>query len=136
VTLCFLGAVEEPLLPALRARAASVQSPAFELRIGQLRHWADAGVVAALADCPPEAAALAEALRSLCRELGLAPDDKPLRPHITLVRGLRGKSWRGVREQTLELRLAAGEFHLVESQEGRQAPAARYRMLDRWPLRR
>ena len=134
VTLCFLGAVEERLLPALHAGAAAVQLPAFELRFGRLRCWAEAGVVAALADCPPEAAALAAALRSICLELGLSPDEKPLRPHITLVRGLRGQSWHGAREATLNLRLAAREFCLAESQEGIQAPAVRYRTLARWPL--
>lgn len=134
VTLCFIGAVAESLLPALREGAAAVQLPGFELRFGRLRYWAEARVLAALADCPPEAESLAAALRSLCRELGLAPDEKPLRPHITLVRGLRRQLWHGARAAALDLHLTATEFRLAESLEGAQAPAARYRTLDRWPL--
>jgi 2'-5' RNA ligase len=134
VTLCFLGGVEEALLVALCERAGSVTARAFELQFRCLRHWGQAGVIAALAPAPAPAATLAEALRVRSRELGLTPDEQPLQPHITLVRGLRGKPWQGPRETALELTLAARSFRLVESLEGVQAPAARYRTLEVWPL--
>lgn len=134
VTLCFLGAVPEPLLAALQAGAARLCAPAFELRFERLHYWKQPGVLALLGDCPPAAAALATALRTLGGELGLAPDDKPLRPHITLVRGLRGASGQGVRNVALALRLAATRFELAESRETVAAPAARYHVLAGWPL--
>jgi 2'-5' RNA ligase len=134
VTLCFLGAVPEPLLPSLQAGAARLHAPAFTLRFERLRYWEQAGVLALLADCPSGAAGLATALRTLSRELGLSPDDKPLRPHITLVRGLRGGRQVG-REQALGLTLAATRFELAESRAHVAAPAARYRLLAGWPLK-
>ena len=141
-TLCFLGAVPEALLPALQAGAARLRAPGFALRLQRLRYWEETGVLALLGDCPPAAAALAAALRSLSRELGLAPDDKPLRPHITLVRGLRAGTRQGVRaagEQpadgtALDITLQAGGFDLAESLVHVAAPAARYRRLAGWPL--
>lgn len=134
VTLCFLGAVQEPLLPSLQAAAARLRSPAFVLRFGRLRYWREAGVLALLGDCPPAASALAAALRALSRELGLVPEDKPLQPHITLLRGLRGLSWQEPPEASLELLLPATRFELAESCENVAAPAARYRSLASWPL--
>ena len=135
VTLCFLGAVPDSLLMALQAGAARLQARQFALHFERIRYWRQAGVLALLADCPSEAAALAAALRALGRELGLAPDDKPLRPHITLVRGLHAAAWRGQRESALELLLSATRFELAESVEQAVAPAARYRSLAAWPLR-
>lgn len=135
VTLCFLGAVPDSLLTALQASAGRLHAPPFALRFERVRYWRQARVLALLGDCPPEAAALAAALRALARELGLAPDDKPLQPHITLVRGLRGSAWQGQRESALELLLPATRFELAESVEHAVAPAARYRSLAAWPLR-
>jgi 2'-5' RNA ligase len=134
VTLCFLGAVQESLLPVLQAAAARLHAPAFALRFERLLYWRQAGVLALMGDCPPQATALAAALRTLARELGLTPDDKPLRPHITLVRGLRGVSWQVPRGTALELLFPATRFELVESRENVAAPAARYRALVGWPL--
>ena len=134
VTLCFLGAVPESLLPALQGSAARVHAPAFVLRFERLHHWGQAGVLALMGDCPREATALAATLRALSRDLGLAPDDKPLRPHITLVRGLRGARWREPRGAALELLFPATRFELAESRENVAAPAARYRSLAGWPL--
>jgi 2'-5' RNA ligase len=133
VTLCFLGAVQEPLLPPLQAGAARLHAPAFTLRFERVRYWQQAGVLALLGDRPPEAVALATALRTLSRELGLAPDDKPLRPHITLVRGLRGARQVSP-DKMLGLTLAATRFGLAESRENVAAPAARYHVLAGWPL--
>ena len=135
VTLCFLGAVPDSLLMALQAGAARLHAPAFTLHFDRVRYWKQARVLALLGDCPPAAAALSAALRALGRELGLAPEDKPLRPHITLVRGLRASAWHGRRESALELVLPATRFDLAESIEPAVAPAARYRSLAAWPLR-
>ena len=135
VTLCFLGAVQESLLPSLQAAAARLYLPAFSLRFERLHRWRQAGVLALMGDCPPEASALAAALRTLSRELGLAPDDKPLRPHITLVRGLRDAAWQEPGGTRLELLFPANRFALAASREKVSAPAVRYRLLADWPLK-
>ncbi|HTW76075.1 MAG TPA: RNA 2',3'-cyclic phosphodiesterase [Steroidobacteraceae bacterium] len=164
VTLCFLGAVPERLLAPLREQAERIEARAFSLRLERAAYWREARLLAALAAAPPAALQLAAALRGLARSLGLAPDDKPLRPHVTLARGVPLALWqraagraarRGLR---LRVSLPATEFHLAESRAlpsgeplaDRQATsgagstavatgsaprALRYVSLARWPLR-
>lgn len=134
VTLCFLGSVQDSLLPLLQAAAARLHAPAFALRFERLLYLRQSRVLALTGDCPPQVTALAAALRTLSRELGLTPDDRPLRPHITLVRGVRGVSWQEPRGIPLELLFPATRFELAESRENVAAPAARYRSLVGWPL--
>lgn len=163
VTLCFLGAVEERLLAPLREQAALIEAPSFSLHFERAEHWYEARVLAALAEPPAAALQLAAALRALARSLGLAPDDKPLRPHVTLARGVGAAVWRGAGARAahvpLNVDLRVAEFHLAESGArpagetiaGRAAgvaagavaaapaphvaTAARYVSLARWPLR-
>jgi 2'-5' RNA ligase len=47
VTLCFLGAVAESSLPALRERAAALQPPPFELEFQAIEYWSQSRVLAA-----------------------------------------------------------------------------------------
>jgi 2'-5' RNA ligase len=143
VTLCFLGAVEERLLAPLCAQAALIAAPPFTLRLVRLDYWHEARVIAALAaEAPAAAQQLASDLRALARSLGLAPDEKPLRPHVTLMRGAEPAAWRpnaAQRRAPLQLTLRATQFHLAESLT--LSPAAigavsgRYASLARWPLR-
>lgn len=147
VTLCFLGAVEESLLAALCAQAALIEGSSFALHFERLAYWREAEVVAALAAPPPAAAVqLAEALRACSRALGLLPDDKPLRPHVTLMRlpSRRARSATAVPRTTpLDITLQATEFQLFESRDppvsdpagATAAVQSRYRSLARWPLR-
>jgi len=150
VTLCFLGAVDEAQQVALRARAGQIEAVSFELEFERLELWREAGIVAAtVTRVPPSAAALAQALATAAREVGLAPDPKPWQPHLTLMRGLSaqrlaaqplpaqraGDAWPALR-----LTLPVARFYLAGSQGlGAQVAAAsevpRYAMLASWPLR-
>jgi 2'-5' RNA ligase len=145
VTLCFLGAVGEAELAALRVRASQVEASSFELEFGRLEFWREARILAAtVARMPPAGLTLAQALAAAAREVGLAPDPKPWRPHLTLVRGvtpqrftagLTADAW-----PALQLKLPVERFYLAESQGlGAQAcgasEARRYATLASWPLR-
>lgn len=124
VTLCFLGAVDESLLAPLQAQAALIEASAFALHLARVAYWREARVVAAMADAPAAAALrLAEELRTRARALGLSPDEKPLRPHVTLMRvaARQALSASAVpRALAVDLNLQATEFQLLES---RDAPA-------------
>ncbi len=144
VTLCFLGAVPERLLAPLHAQAAQIEAPAFALQFQRAEYWREARVIAALAPAPATALQLASALRERARGLGLEPDDKPLRPHVTLARGVSlpprqqvaGHEAHGELRVNMSLQnisLQATEFHLAESRT--RPAAARYTSLARWPLR-
>ncbi len=130
VTLCFLGSVPEGLAGRLEAAAAQLRARPFTLHFDRLRYWRQSRVAVVLGSCPPAALELATTVRELARQLGLAPDDKPLQPHITLVRGL-ARPPRGI---GLDVPLSADALVLAESREGLTAPATRYVMRGRWPL--
>lgn len=100
VTLAFLGSVAERRLPELAgiahkaaetlgsspAGAASAGSP-LELVFDHLEHWRPAQLLCVSPAEPPAAlATLARTLQSLLVANGFAPDLKPFRPHVTVVR--------------------------------------------------
>lgn len=59
----------------------------FELAFDHLEHWRAAQLLCALPAEPPLwAAALARSLQALLTRGGFAPDLKPFRPHVTVVR--------------------------------------------------
>ncbi|MGH8141665.1 MAG: RNA 2',3'-cyclic phosphodiesterase [Steroidobacteraceae bacterium] len=151
VTLCFLGAVNEQVLASLRALAGQLEARAFALQFDGIEYWRQARVIAATAATVPQAAQdLAVALRGLARSAALSPDERPLRPHVTLMRGVSAPAWRafcngatgavggaapeghglaagwaapGQRGLT-ELALEARELHLAESVRLADDPAA------------
>jgi 2'-5' RNA ligase len=148
VTLCFLGAVAEPELAALRERAAGIDAAAFELSFERLELWREARILAATVERVPSAAAgLAGALAVAAAEVGLALERRPWRPHITLARGVTPPAAAtavaasaDAASRWLPLTLSAGRFYLAESQGvgaqacGNAAPP-RYATLGSWPLR-
>ncbi len=91
VTLAFLGSVAERRLADLGgiARAAARESGGapLELAFDHLEYWRAAELLcAAPAEPSPPAAALAARLQALLAQSGFAPDLKPFRPHVTVVR--------------------------------------------------
>ena len=146
VTLCFLGAVDAAQFAALCERAGQIEAASFELTFERLECWRAARIVAAsVADVPPAGVALAAALVQAAQQVGLAPDLKPWRPHVTLLRGASlaqlpaeraGDAW-----PALQLTLPVTRFYLAQSQGlGAQvcgpAEAPRYATLASWPLQR
>lgn len=150
VTLCFLGAVNEAQHAGLCVRAGQIEAASFELEFERLELWREAGIVAAtVARVPAAAVVLAQAVAIAAGAVGLAPDPKPWRPHMTLMRGLTARRLaaqslpaRGADDAwpALRLTLPVARFYLAESQGlGAQAEAGaevrRYAMLASWPLR-
>ncbi len=127
VTVCFIGSVNEAELAALQSGAAAVSARGCALQFDTLEYWQRARIVAATASQIPAAAVeLAQALRALARSLGLTPDDKPLRPHLTLMRGVSPRAWQALgetRSQSLGARLdlISSAFYLAESRASARA---------------
>ena len=99
ITLAFLGPVPERQLPQLGevARRAATRcaeavpppadGPQIEVTFEHLEHWRPAHLLCAVpAETPTRVAALARSLQELLIESGFAPDLKPFRPHVTVVR--------------------------------------------------
>jgi RNA 2',3'-cyclic 3'-phosphodiesterase len=142
VTLCFLGAVGEAQRAALLERAGQIEAAAFELAFDGLELWRGARILAATAArVPPQGLELAQALAAAARAAGLAPDERPWRPHLTLVRSANVQlPAELLAEARLALPLRATRFYLAESQGlGEQvcggAEGRRYATLASWPLR-
>ncbi|MGH8327142.1 MAG: RNA 2',3'-cyclic phosphodiesterase, partial [Steroidobacteraceae bacterium] len=100
VTLAFLGAVPQRRLQALaqvaqtvaetlRSTRAGEDAPGcpLELTFDHLEHWPAARLLCALPAAPPaRTVALARSLQARLTASGFAPDLKPFRPHVTVVR--------------------------------------------------
>lgn len=153
VTVCFIGAVNEAVLAALQASAAAVPAAAFALRFDRIEFWPEARVVAAtVSQLPAPAVELSSSLREMARSLGLSPDEKPLRPHVTLMRGVKPPAWQMNQDSASaglepELVLLPDALHLAESRPGANrggaasateaaASGPNYVRLSSWPLPR
>lgn len=99
ITLAFLGSVPERQLPQLGViarRAATLcgtvapspaDAPRIELAFEHLECWRAAHLLCAVpAEPPARVTALARGLQASLTEGGFAPDLKPFRPHVTVVR--------------------------------------------------
>jgi RNA 2',3'-cyclic 3'-phosphodiesterase len=88
VTLAFLGSVPERRLGELAeiARAAAA-GDSVELAFDHLEYWRAAQLLCALpAEAPAPVTALAHKLQDVLAAGEFAPDLKPFRPHVTVVR--------------------------------------------------
>jgi 2'-5' RNA ligase len=86
-TLCFIGAIEDERLDALRAAAASLRGRPVRLRFDALEYWETPKILCATASRDSsEASELAIALGEVAVAAGFAPDIKPFRAHLTLAR--------------------------------------------------
>jgi 2'-5' RNA ligase len=90
VTLAFLGRVPSSRIPEIvRIGARGDYKPA-KLNFDRLEYWPRPRVVAALADGVPEAGQkLVDTLWERLIPLGIEREDRPWRPHFTLVRRVR-----------------------------------------------
>lgn len=92
-TLQFLGERPEAAVPALTAALAQVRQPAFTLELRGLGGFPARGRLRTLwiglADPAPMTAA-AQAVGQALAALGLAPEERPYAPHLTLARAGAG----------------------------------------------
>ena len=131
LTLAFVGAWPHARLPELLDIGAQLGGAPIELRLDTLGGFRRAGVAWIGAAATPPLTALATSLATRLAALGVALDDRPLAPHVTLVRKCRGPY---PDERVAPFAWKADAVTLLESQT--RAEGARYRPLARWPLTR
>lgn len=135
-TLCFIGAVEEERLDALRAAAASIRGRPVRLRFDALEYWEAPKVLCATASRDSsEASELSIALGEALVAAGFAPDIKPFRAHLTLARKIAAAQAATVPlplplEPSMVMR--ADEFVLMSSR--REDERSIYSAVETWPL--
>ncbi|MFO7278702.1 MAG: RNA 2',3'-cyclic phosphodiesterase [Pseudomonadota bacterium] len=138
ITLAFLGSVPERRIPELEA-AAGRAAQAFRaaggvpvnVTLDRIEHWAKPQIVGATTSLPPRAAAdLASILRRELVAAGFAPDLKPFRAHVTLVRKVARRTMSDVEMPPVTWSFTG--FALVES---RTTPSGSlYSIVRSWPL--
>jgi RNA 2',3'-cyclic 3'-phosphodiesterase len=130
LTLVFLGGVEHARLEAIREAASGVAADSFELVMDSHGHWAAPRVAWLGASRPPAAApALAGALWDGLEPLGFAREQRPFRPHLTVLRKCRACEWPG---RVAQVCWPVRDFVLVKSETRPAGPE--YEILARWKL--
>lgn len=129
LTLAFLGdtpvAARDAFLPMIDA----IRVEPFELMLDRAGCWPH-NRIGWLGCSAPGAplADLAERLRRVLRESGVAFDARPFVPHVTLLRNAPG----GPVPACAPVRWRVGDFVLAASRT--DADGARYEIAERWPL--
>ena len=90
ITLPFIGDVEERHIPDIQALAAQVEVEPFRLVFDRLEHWVRPKVAClAVATVPSELTELMSSLNDVLTLVGVTPNDRTYRPHITVTRNAR-----------------------------------------------
>ncbi|MCF6506147.1 RNA 2',3'-cyclic phosphodiesterase [Blastococcus sp. MG754426] len=141
LTLLFLGAVPEPVVPRLVASAAPAvaATPPMALRLagggrfGSLRR-PQVAWTGLEGDVEP-LVALAGRLAAVARTLGLPVEDRPFRPHLTLGRWRPGRPADGtVPDRLAGYRGPEWPVQEIRLWESRLGPAPAYTVIAAWPL--
>ncbi|MEU2247991.1 RNA 2',3'-cyclic phosphodiesterase [Streptomyces sp. NPDC019224] len=141
ITLAFLGALPVETVPLLRpplaALAAAHPAPRLALHGGGTfdERVAWSGIAGDLDGLH----LLAAGVRTVVEDCGIALENRPLRPHLTLARVRRGDhtSAGEIAARLTEFRgrpWPAERLHLVGSNAGRGPGQIRYRDIEAWPL--
>jgi len=125
VTLPFIGEIEKRRIPELQDLASRIEVERFSLHFDRLEFWARPKVACLVAaTVPAELRNLVDSLHGVLRAVGVQPDDRTYRPHITVVRNARAfTTERLAQRATTEW----SSFELVESKSG--AGGIRYALL-------
>lgn len=91
VTLLFLGNIASDKETVFRQEAATIPVLKIALRFDQLNFWKKPGVLCLTAtDSSPELMALVDNLATVARKLDIPIDERPFKPHVTLVKKAKG----------------------------------------------
>ena len=114
LTLHFLGNQPTESLPALLDGLAVPFSP-FRLALGAAALWHNGIAVLAPESVPPELLELHAALSAALPDVGLQPEARAYRPHVTMARRARGAA---IPQAGPEIDWAVDRYVLVESKTG------------------
>jgi len=137
-TLCFIGAVPQEKLAALREAADRVRGRSATLCFGALDHWTKPKILCATAPEDPRstsASELAQRIGEATIAAGFKPDLKQFRPHLTLARKVaaqRAAESEWPRDLSPPVRVHCDQFVLMQSHRGEAGSI--YSAVASWPL--
>lgn len=113
VTLAFVGDFKESLIPALHHAAKLIRVEPFRLRFDRAEFWPRPKVGVLLAPTvPPELRHLVLSLEILLSKIGIEPESRTFRPHITIARRARPFETQRLAQPAI---VEWSDFELVES---------------------
>jgi 2'-5' RNA ligase len=116
ITLAFIGAFPENRVPYLLERAAQIDVEPFRLIFDRLEFWPRPKVASlCAATVPPDLQAHVDSLDAVMLDLGLKPEDRTYRPHITVARNARAFTTERLAQRSIT---EWSSFELVESVSG------------------
>ena len=116
VTLAFIGPFPENRIPYLLERASEIQVEPFRLNFDRLEYWARPRVASlSAATVPDELQSVVDSLNQVISDLGIRPEDRNYRPHITVVRNARSFTTERL---TQRVTTEWSSFELMESVSG------------------
>ena len=116
ITLAFVGDIEERLIPELQQRASQIKVQPFHLSFDRLEYWARPRVACLVAaTVPTELQQLVTSLHAAMQEVGVIPEDRTYRPHITVARNARTFTTERLSQRATS---EWSEFTLMESVSG------------------
>ena len=116
ITLAFVGDIEERLIPELQQRASQIKVQPFHLSFDRLEYWARPRVACLVAaTVPTELQELVTSLHAAMQEVGVIPEDRTYRPHITVARNARTFTTERLAQRATS---EWSEFTLMESVSG------------------
>ncbi|MGW6937835.1 RNA 2',3'-cyclic phosphodiesterase [Streptomyces xanthophaeus] len=139
ITLAFLGELPVATVPLLRpplAELAAARRP-LELALGGCSHFGERVLWSGIEGDLEGLHRLAADVRTVVKECGIAFEDRPLRPHLTLARSRRNDPTSAV-EAAAGLAAFTGRpwqtdrLHLVGSNFGRGPGPIHYRDIEAW----
>lgn len=116
VTLSFIGDFEEHRIAELQEMAGRIQVEPFRLVLDRMEFWPRPKIACiAAASVPTELQNLVAALNAVVQDVGVMPEARTFRPHITVVRGARTFATERLTQRTVT---EWSRFELMESVSG------------------
>jgi RNA 2',3'-cyclic 3'-phosphodiesterase len=113
ITLAFIGTFPEDRVPYLLECAEQITVEPFRLSFDRLEFWPRPKVASLCAAMvPPELQALVDSLNAALVDLGIEPEDRTYRPHITVARNARPFTTERLAQRSVT---EWSSFELVES---------------------
>ena len=129
LTLAFPGTIDAPRADCLAARLPSLHFDPIPILLDRVGHFEGPRVAWTGTSRPPrELDQLAARARGLCLACGVATDDRPFEPHVSLRRHARPPAGPELAEP---IHWFADTLALIES--GSHGHPGPYRVLARWP---
>lgn len=130
VTLVFLGGIESALESSLVRSAGEMKFEPVEIVFDQISFWRKPGIVCLTSSTPDgKVKNLADNLSAMVMSFGHPVDERPFKPHVTLIKKVKQEA---VPFEFEPIVWRSDTFCLVESHSVQGG--VDYRVIQRWPL--